>query len=138
MSALGTRALTLTIDGDDVTAEVSSAEIAAKEATTGFVSFADAAAGGSREYSLKLKFVQDPSTSTLWDQIWAHAGDTVACVLHPNGGTVDATHPVFTGNVIISEPDGTLLGGDADVSPTQRWVTEVEWVYTAKPVRTVT
>jgi len=137
MAALGTRSLTLTIDSVDVTAEVSSAIITSKEASTDFVSFANAASGGSREYALKLKFVQDPTTTGLWDQIWSHAGETVACVLHPNGGTVDATHPVFTGNVIITEPDGDLLGGDADTSATQRWVTEVEWVYTAKPVRTV-
>lgn len=137
MAALGTRLLTLTLDAVDVTAEVSSAEITSKEADAGFVSFAAAAAGGSREYGLKLQFVQDPTTSGLWDQIWSHAGETIAAVLHPAGGTVGAATPVFTGNVVISEPDGTMLGGQADASTTARWVTEVEWVYTAKPVRTV-
>jgi hypothetical protein len=137
MAALGTRKLTLTLDGDDVTAEVSSATITSAEAKSDFLSFADAAAGGSREYALKLTFVQDPSTSSLWDQVWAHAGDEVVAVLHPAGGTVGATTPVFTGTVVISEPDGDLLGGDADASASARWVTECEWVYTAKPIRTV-
>lgn len=137
MAALGTRKLTLTIDGDDVTAEVSNATITTKEASSDFVSFADAAAGGSREYALKLTFVQDPSTASLWDKIWTQAGQTVPVVVHPAGGVVGPATPSFTGDVVISEPDGDLLGGDADASTTARWVTEVEWIFSAKPLRAV-
>lgn len=134
---LGKRSLTLTIDGDDVTAEVSSASIDAKAAEAGFISFANAAAGGSREYSLKLTYVQDPSTASLWDKVWTASGTDVVAVIKPAGGVApDATHPVFTGTVTITEPDGTILGGEASINATERFVTEVEWVYLAKPVRT--
>lgn len=136
MAALGTRKLTLTIDGDDVTAEVSSASVEASDASSDFVSFADAAAGGSREYSLKLTFVQDPTTGSLWDKVFTAAGTEVPVVLHPAGGSAPSpSTPEFHGVVTISEPDGTLIGGDADVSSTARWVTEVSWVFTAKPTR---
>jgi hypothetical protein len=136
MSALGKRSLTLSIDGDDVTAEVSNAEIKSKAAESGTVTFANAAAGGTREYSLALTFIQDPAAASLWDQVWAHAGEDVVAILRPAGGTVDADHPVFTGTLTITEPDGTMLGGEASTSAVERFTTEVEWVYTAKPVRT--
>lgn len=136
MAALGTRKLTLTVNAVDVTAQVASCAIAAAEAKTDFVSFADAAAGGSRQYTLKLKFVQDPSTGSLWDEVWTMAGTDVPVVIHPAGGaTPSPSNPAFNGTVTITEPDGDILGGDADVSNTQRWVTQVEWAFTAKPTR---
>lgn len=138
MAAIGTRKLTLTIDGDDVTAEVSSATITSKEAKSDFVSFADAAAGGSREYGLKLKFIQDAANSSLWNQVWAAAGTDVAVSVCPYGNSVPtATEPHFEGTVTISEPSGDFLGGDADPSSSARFVTEVEWIFTAKPTKVV-
>jgi hypothetical protein len=137
MAALGKRSLTLTIDGTERAAEVSSAEITSQAADSGFISFANAATGGAREYRLKLTFVQDPSVNSLWDELWSNAGTTIPCVLHPAGGVAaDATHPAFTMSVVISEPDGTMLGGEASESASERWTTEVEWVCTGKPVRT--
>jgi hypothetical protein len=136
MGAIGTRKLTLTIAGTEVTAEVSSATITSKEAKSDFVSFADAAAGGSREYGLKLKFIQDATSASLWDQVWSAAGTDVAAVVRPYGNTVPTVaEPHFTGTVTISEPDGDYLGGDADPSTSARFVTEVEWIFTAKPTR---
>lgn len=138
MAAIGTRKLTLTIDGDDVTAEVSSAVITSKESKSDFVSFADAAAGGGREYGLKLKFVQDATSASLWTQVWAAAGTDVAVIVRPYGNAVaTATEPHFHGTVTITEPDGDFLGGDADASTSARFVTEVEWIFTAKPTKVV-
>lgn len=138
MAAIGTRKLTLTIDGDEVAPEVSTATVASKESKSDFVSFADAAAGGSREYSLKLKFVQDAASGSLWDQVWSHAGDDLAVVVRPYGNaTASASEPHFHGTVTVTEPDGDLIGGDADASTSARFVTEVEWVFTAKPTRVV-
>ncbi len=135
MARLGSRLLTLTIDGTSYTAEVTSAKITSAAAASGDVSFAEAAAGGGRQYTLNLKFFQDPAASTLWDKVWSAAGTTVPVVIFPNGGTIDATHPSITGNVVISEPDGDLIGGDASGDSTVRWVTECAWLFEAKPVR---
>lgn len=138
MTALGTRLLTLSIGGDDYTAQVSNCRITTGEADTDFVSFADAAAGGAREYKLAFTAVQDPEADTIWDLVWSQAGSTVAAIIKPNGGTTaSATQPHFTGNVVISEPDGDLLGGEANSSTTARFTFEAEWTFTAKPLRVI-
>lgn len=138
MSAIGTRLLQLMIDATERSAEVSTCIIKSKETDSDFVSFADAAAGGGREYSLALTFVQDGSTTSLWDQVWSHAGEEVAVIVKPYGPAVaSAGTPHWSGTVIISEPDGDLLGGEADASPTNRFITEVEWKFTAKPTKVV-
>lgn len=138
MAAVGTRKLTLTIDGDEVTPEVSKAEILAEETDSDFVSFADAAAGGGRTYKLGLTFTQNLAAASLWDKVWSEAGSEVPVLVRPYGNAVaTAGQPHFAGDVVITEPDGTILGGEADASSTARWVTEVEWVFTAKPTRIV-
>lgn len=136
MAAIGTRKLTLSIDGDEVSPEVSAATISSAESDSDFVSFADAAAGGGRTYTLKLTFVQDAAAGSLWDQVWSNAGNDVAVIVRPYGNDVPtADQPHFTGTVTITEPDGDLLGGEADASTTARFTTEVEWVFTEKPAR---
>lgn len=139
-SALGTRTLKLTIDGEDYTADVSAVTIESGEADNGFVSFADAAAGGKREYKLKFTATQDPADpDSIWNQVWANSGDTVAAEILPYGGAVvSASNPKIVGNVVITEPDGTLLGGEADASTTARFTIELEWTYTAKPTKVTT
>ena len=134
MAALGTRALTLKVGATDVTVQVSNCRIASAESDSDFTSFADAAAGGSRVYKLAGTAAQDVATGTIWDQIWNHAGETVAVIVAPNGGAAaSATQPTFTGNVIITEPDGDLLGGEANSSATAKFTIDFEWEFTAKP-----
>lgn len=136
MSAIGTRSLTLTIDGTESSAAVSTCVIKSKETDSDFVSFADAAAGGGREYSLGLTFVQDPALGSVWDQVWSHAGETIPCLVRPYGNTAaSVSQPHWSCDAIVSEPDGDLLGGEADASASNRFVTEVEWVLTAKPIK---
>jgi hypothetical protein len=138
VAAIGTRKLTLTIDGDEVAPEVSSAIINSAESDSDFVSFASAAAGGGRDYTLALTFVQDAQAGSLWDKVWTAAGTDVAVIVRPYGNaTPTATQPHFSGDVTITEPDGALLGGEADASTTARFTTEVEWVFTDKPTRLV-
>lgn len=138
MTQLGTRTLVISIGGTDYSAEVSDCRIISGPAGSDFTSFAAAAAGGAREYKLKFKAVQDPQASSLWDKVWTLAGTSIAVIIKPMGSAAaSASTPHFTGNVTIVEPDGDLLGGEADASTTARMLFEVEWVFAAKPTRVV-
>lgn len=134
MAALGTRLLTFEVDGNDFTAQVSNVRIVSGESDSDFVTFADAAAGGAREYRLEFTAVQDPETGSLWDEVWSNAGDTVPFTIAPVGGsTPSPANPHFTGSAVISEPDGDLLGGEANASASARFTIECSWVCIAKP-----
>lgn len=139
MTDIGTRALELFVDSIDFTDSVSTATIRSAETDSDFVSFADAAAGGKRDYTLALVLKQNITTDSLWDYVWAHSGEDVEVVVWPNGGspTPGATTPKFTGTVTIMDPDGDLLGGEANPSNSARMTTEIEWKYLAKPVKAI-
>lgn len=136
MAGLGTRTLVITIDSVDYTAEVSKSVITSGKADSDFVSFAAAAAGGAREYRLEFKAVQDFDTATLWDTVFTASGTTVAYLIKPYGNAAaSVTQPHFSGNVTITEPDGALIGGEADASTSARQTFECSWVCTAKPIK---
>ncbi len=139
MAALGTRLLKVKIGSTDYTIDVSRCEIVSGAADSDFTSFADAAAGGAREYSLLLVARQDLATASLWRLVWASAGTSVAVKVNPYGNTTaTATEPHFTGNVTVTEPDGTLIGGEANSSTSARMTFEVTWVFAAKPAEVTT
>lgn len=137
MAALGTNRLTLLIEGEERAAEVSRVVISVADTESDFVSFADAAAGGGKDYVLELTAVQDPGTEdSIWDMVWEMTGQEVDVIVKPYGNaTASATQPHFSGTVVIKMPDGDLLGGEADASATARFVTELEWMFTAKPTK---
>ena len=132
---VGTRNLTLTIGGTEWTAQVTGARITSAAADSDVTTFADAASGGSRQYTLTFTGVADYQAASLWDEIYSHAGDTVAFVLPPYGGSASATDPQFSGNAVITEPDGDFIGGDANSSTTARFTYDAAWPCTAKPTR---
>lgn len=140
MAALGTRLLKIKIGTTDYTVDVSRCEITSKAADSDFTSFADAAAGGAREYALEFTARQDLATASLWRQVWASPGATVAVKVAPYGNTAaaTATEPHFSGNVTITEPDGTLIGGEAKSSVSARMTFACRWVFTAKPTEVIT
>lgn len=136
MAALGTRSLKIKVGTTEYTATVSRVEITSGEADSDFTSFADAAAGGAREYALEFTAVQDLETTTLWNYVWANPGTAVAVKVNPYGvTTATATQPIYTGNVTIAEPDGTLIGGEANSSSTAKMTFDCRWVFTAKPTK---
>jgi len=134
-SPLGTRALKIQIGTAEYNTDVSSVKIVSGEADSDFVSFADAAAGGAREYRLQCTATQDPADEdSIWRMVWDSAGSDAAITLDPyGGGTASATNPLVTGTVVITEPDGDLLGGEADPSTTAKFTFEIDWVFKAKP-----
>ncbi len=136
MSGIGSRLLTLIIDSVEVTAEVSKDVITSNDAGSDFTTFADAAAGGAREYRLEFTAVQDGNTGSLWDKVWTAAGTSVDFTLSPYGNAVPSvTEPAFEGTCTITEPDGDFLGGSADSSTTARFTFDAAWVCDAKPTR---
>lgn len=139
MAGIGTRLLKLSIGGTDYTAQVSKAVIVSGAADSDFVTFADAASGGAREYRLEFTAVQDATTTTLWDKVWSAAGTTVAGILQPYGNaTASVSQPHFSFNAVVTEPDGDFIGGEADSSVTARMVIECSWVLDAKPTKITT
>lgn len=139
MAALGTRLLKVKVGSTEYTAEVSKCEVVAGPADSDFTSFADAATGGAREYKLEIVAKQDLATGSLWRNVWTAAGTTIAVKVNPYGNaTATATEPHYTGNVTITEPDGTLIGGEANSSTSARMTFAVSWVFAAKPAEVTT
>lgn len=148
MAASGTRALVLRAATaaaptvfTDFTSAVSTVKITAGESDTDFVSFADAAAGGARQYVLEMTLVQDLTAASLWDYAFSLAGTDVPVEIWPNGRpatTITASQPKISGTVTVVEPDGDFIGGEANPDNTARFTSEFAWKFTAKPTRTIT
>jgi hypothetical protein len=140
MPALGTRLLKLKVGSTFYENSVSNVRLLADEKESDFITFAEAASGGAREYKLALTMKQDTDATSLWYYVWASSGTTVAVEVWPNGqnsvtpNTPTAVFPKFSGSVVISEPDGDLLGGEADKSATSFFTAETEWTFIAKPI----
>ena len=139
MAAIGTRKLKIEIDAVEYTASVSNARFTAAAGDSDFVSFADAAGGGSRLYKLEGTAVQDAASASIWSLIWDQAGTTVPVTLMPYGNaTPTVAEPHFTADVVISEPDGDLLGGEANASTSARFTIDFAWDCEAKPTKVTT
>jgi len=137
---LGTRSLKIKIGAVEYNTDISNCRIVSAASDSDFTSFAQAAAGGARDYTLAFTATQDPADSTsLWRKVFDSAGTTVAVSLNPYGGTTFSTsNPGYAGNVVITEPDGDMLGGEADASTTARFTIDLEWKFTAKPTQVTT
>lgn len=141
MNDVNKRHLRLFVDSVERTDSVSTAKFTSAETDSDFVPFSVAASGGGRDYFLAMTLKQNTSNSSLWDVIYTQSGEDLPVELWPNGmplgGTPTAAQPLFEATCTVKDPDGDLLGGDADPSPSARQVTEVEWQTLAKPTRAV-
>lgn len=139
MAAIGTRLLKLEIDDEEFSAELTNARLAPTDSDSDTVTFADAAAGGSKDWHLQGTAVQDAATGSLWSKVFDEAGTDVDYVFMPYGNAVpSASQPHFTGTVTIGQPDGDFLGGEANASNTSKFTFDIDWICTAKPTKVTT
>lgn len=136
MAQISTRKLKMEIDGIERFAEVSVAEVRSAASDSDFTTFAQAASGGGRDYVLAITMAQDAAAGSLWSEVWDNAGTEIPVTLMPYGNAVPSTsEPHFETTATIVEPDGALLGGEADSSTSARFTIEVEWPLDAKPAK---
>lgn len=136
MARVTPRLIVLKVATVDRSAEVSKAEITSAATDSDFVSFAEARAGGGRDYALAMTIAQDHASATLWDLIWTGAGTEVAGVYAPYGNTTPTvSQPHYGFTAIVAEPDGTLLGAEANSSTTAVATVNVVWALTGKPTK---
>lgn len=133
MARISGRLLSLKVDATDYSDQASNASVNSTEADSDFLSFAAAKTGGARDYTLALTIAQDLSTGSLWREIYDNVGDTVPFVIAPYGNeTATAAEPHIVGSAIISEPDGTFVGGESTTSTSGAHTVEVEWKLTGR------
>ena len=136
MAGIGTRLLKIEVDSVEYTAQVSTCAITSNPSESDFTSFADAAAGGARDYALHVVAMQDAASASFWTLVWAQLGDELPVTVMPYGNaTPSVGEPHFEGTIVVREPDGDLLGGEANRSTSARQVIDVTWPFLAKPTK---
>ncbi|MCM0618776.1 hypothetical protein [Nocardioides bruguierae] len=129
---LGTRSLTLRVDGLERTADVSDCRIEAVEAdTAGRTLFGD-----TLTFRLRGVAAQDMAADSLWALAWEATAGTVEADIRPAGGAVPTEEqPWFLGTLQIDAAPGVLVGGPADPALGGRFTFEFDWAFLAKPER---
>lgn len=122
--------LVFELGGTDFGADVSSISLTNEDADSDVTTFADAAAGGAKQWYFEVTAVSGTNTGSLWDYLWTNSGTTVAYAYAPHGNaTPSATQPHFTGSVAIGAKPP--IGGEAG----QTFTFDIRLDCTAEPTR---
>jgi hypothetical protein len=106
--------ISIMVGGTEYNLDATSIVFSQSEADQDVVTFADAGAGGSYNWSCAVTALQSTEATSWHTFLWTNNNTTVAFVFKPWGNTTpSATQPHFTGNLKISGklPD---IGGQAD------------------------
>ena len=109
--------ITITVDGDDYSADLSSIMLQSEEAATDVTTFADATAGGSSDWFIEMSGVTSTDLTSFWRVCWNSAGDEVPFVL-TSSSTLASD---FTGTLRIPAQGRLPFGGDASADGTFSW-----------------
>jgi hypothetical protein len=135
MTQVKVRLIAISVDGMDRSADASTATIESAEADAGFQSFAAARAGGVRDYSVNMTIAEDHAAGSLWRVMYDSPGTEVEFLYTPYfGSTIAEDTPVYSATAIVMEPDGSIMGGEANAAPGATATVDVSWPLTGKPV----
>jgi hypothetical protein len=105
-------ALALQFGGTDHWADVTSVTIENEEAPSDQTTFADAKAGGARQFYFNISAIQSTDPSSFWSMTWGNTGSTVAYRYAPHGNAVaTAEEPHFLGTCKVGAKPN--IGGAA-------------------------
>jgi hypothetical protein len=109
--------ITITVDGDDYSADLSSIMLQSEEAATDVTTFADATAGGSSDWFIEMSGITSTDLASFWRTCWLHAGEEVEFVLTSSSPLAST----FTGDLRIPAKGRLPFGGDASADGTFSW-----------------
>jgi hypothetical protein len=109
--------ITITVDGDDYSADLSSIMLQSEDAATDVTTFADATDGGSSDWFIEMSGITSTDLASFWRVCWLNPGDTFPFVLTSSS----ALASTFTGYVRIPAQGRLPFGGDASADGTFSW-----------------
>jgi hypothetical protein len=101
--------ITITVDGDDFTADLSGITLQSEEASTDVTSFADAALGGASDFYVELAGITSTDTTSFWMTCWNNPGVEVPFTLEVGSATAGE----FSGTLRIPAKGRIPFSGEA-------------------------
>lgn len=114
----------ITIAGTDFSSSLASATLDVTSEEQEITSFGSGGyrrrIGGLKDASLTLDFHQDFAAGSVDETLWDNLGGTVAVVIKPTSGTVSASNPSHSFNVLVTQtqPYASSVGDLATMSVT--------------------
>ena len=109
--------ITITVDGDDYTTDLSSIMLQSEEASSDVTTFSDAASGGARDFYIEMSGVTSTDATSFFMVCWNNPGDEVPFTLE----TSAATAGDFSGTLRIPAKGSIPFGGEASADGTFSW-----------------
>ena len=98
-AVVGNAGLVALIDAVDYSGNIKEAAIESADKDDSDLTFAEAIAGDTKDYSVKLKAIASTAVGSLWRFLWDNPGDEFTFVYGPNGNavaTADKPHFLMT------------------------------------------
>lgn len=135
-SILTSRVQSFTVDGTDFSGQTASATV---KGTPGSDRMLGEVAP-SNDYTIEITAGQDLTVESLWTMMFTRTNEQVPIILKPygNNDAPSESQPWVRINAWIAEPDGDLIGGDAETSTTTKRMFSVSWVCDRPVLVTVT
>lgn len=109
--------ITITVDGVDHTASLSSIMLQSEDASTDVTTFADAALGGASDWYIEMSGVTSTDATGFFMTCWNNPGEEVTFVLETSSPTAGE----FDGTLRIPAKGRIPFGGEASADGTFSW-----------------